>query len=217
MGSIDWIPAFAGMTKGVKEEVMLKIEYIWRELLYRAIEEKNPAFTISELAKDFSLSTSVVSHALDPLKQLGIVKINKKNSQVTDTERLLFFWATRRNLKKDIIYQTFSSQSVFDRESLMPAKVVPTAYSAFRFYFNEAPADYENIYFYATDVKEIEKRFSKTKKNPNIFILKKDPFLSRYKKIPLALVFADLGNLPEWYAKEFSEALLLKIKEKIGL
>ncbi|PIV09088.1 hypothetical protein COS51_05000 [Candidatus Roizmanbacteria bacterium CG03_land_8_20_14_0_80_36_21] len=134
---------------------MLKIEYIWRELLYRSIEESRPDFTITELSKIFNLSTSVVSHALKPLKELGIVKINKKNSKILDAERLLFFWATRRNLKKELIYSTYNPLPVQEREASMPSKVIPTAYSAFRMYFGNPPADYENIYFYAKNLSEV--------------------------------------------------------------
>lgn len=198
---------------------MLKIEYIWRELLYRAIEQKNPDFTIIELAKIFKLSTSLVSFALVPLRGLNIVKIGKTKSKIIDAERLLFFWATRRNFNKDIIYQTYCHLPVFERETSMPADVFPTAYSAFHFYFKDSlPAEYENIYFYAERLEEIKKRFpAKPKKEANIFILKVDPYLKKNKKITLAQIFADLWNLPEWYAKDFQEAILLKIKEKIGL
>ena len=51
---------------------MLKIEFLWRELLYRTIEKHQPEFTITELANLFQLSTSVVSYGLLPLKQLGL-------------------------------------------------------------------------------------------------------------------------------------------------
>jgi len=196
---------------------MLKIEYIWRELLYKAIEEGNPYFTITELARKFHLSTSVVSHATSPLRDLNIVEIGKIKSKVIDSEKLLFFWATRRSLKKDVIYQTRSPLSVFEREALMPADIVPTAYSACRLYFNLLPSDYEKVYFYGDDLEEIEKRFPKNTREANIFILKKDPFLALYKKNPMGQIFADLWNLPDWYAKEFQEALLEKIKERIGL
>lgn len=198
---------------------MLKIEYVWRELLYRAIEEKNPDFAIVELAKIFRLSTSLVSHALFPLRELNIVKIGKTKSKIIDAERLLFFWATRRNFKKDIIYQTYNNLPVFEREAAMPTDVSPTAYSAFHFYFKDPlPAEYENIYFYAERLEEIKKRFPlKPKKEANIFILKADPYLRKYKKITLAQIFSDLWNLPEWYAKDFQEAVLLKIKEAMGL
>lgn len=197
---------------------MLKIEFIWRELLFRVIEQKDAYFTLTELAQKFKLSTSVVSHALIPLRGLGIIKIGKLKSRTVDVERLLFFWATRRNVQKDVIYKTYSTLPVMEREASMPPRVIPTAYSFCRLYLNEVASDYENIYFYTKDMTEVEPRFPKVeKKVPNIFVLSEDPYLASYRKPPLAQVFADLWNLPEWYAKDFSEALLLKIKGELGL
>lgn len=196
---------------------MLKIEYVWRDLLYRAIEKKQSDFTMLELGKKFKLSTSLISHSLFPLRELGIVKITKVKSKIIDTEKLLFFWATRRNLKKDVIYQTYSNLPLFEREASLPADVIPTAYSALRLYFDEIPADYENIYFYSDNLKTIQQRFPIHKKTPNLFILKPDPYLKNYGKTPIGQIFADLWNLSDWYAKEFSDALLLKIRKQLGL
>ncbi|MEK7597754.1 MAG: hypothetical protein AAB441_03880 [Patescibacteria group bacterium] len=195
---------------------MLKIEYVWRELLDRVIEKRNSDFTITELAKKYSLSTSVVNHALIPLRNLNIVKINKTSSKVIDWERLLFFWATRRNFKKDIIYSTFSPLPVYDREGLMPSEVVPTGYTAFRYLFKKTPADYDHIYFYSNKVEKIIKRFPVSKRPPNIFILNPDPYLLKSKKLELAQLFVDLWNLPEWYAKDFQEAVLLEIRKRLN-
>lgn len=196
---------------------MLKIEYVWRELLDRVIEERNPDFTITELAKKYSLSTSVVNHALIPLRNLNIVKINKTSSKVVDWERLLFFWATRRNLKKDIIYSTFSPSPVFEGEGLMPPDVIPTAFTAFRYLLNKTPADYDHIYLYSNKIEKIIKRFPESKRPPNIFVLKADPYLQKSKKVGLAQLFVDLWNLPEWYAKDFQEAVLLEIRKRLNL
>lgn len=201
---------------------MLKIEYIWRELLDRVIEKNNPNFTITDLAKKFSLSTSVVNHALIPLRELNIVRVNKISSRVIDWERLLFFWATRRNVKKDITYTSFINLPVYDREAYMPSGVIPTAYTAFRLKFQKIPADYENVYFYSVDVEKIIRRFLahqptiKAKKSfPNIFILKPDPYLIKSKKISISQLFADLWNLPEWYAHDFQEAVLVEIRKRL--
>ncbi|MCX7955486.1 MAG: hypothetical protein N2593_00010 [Patescibacteria group bacterium] len=116
---------------------MLKIEYIWRDLLDRVIEDQNPYFTILDLSKKYHLSTSVVNYALNPLKELNIIKIRKFSSRVIDWEKLLFFWATRRSLAKDIIYSTYSNLPVFERESLMTADVIPTGYTAFRIFLKK--------------------------------------------------------------------------------
>ena len=194
---------------------MFKIEYVWRELLERVIEKRNPDFTIIELAKKYSLSTSVVNHALIPLRNLNIVKINKTLSKVVDWERLLFFWATRRNLKKDIIYSTFSPLPVYDREGLMPSEVISTGFTSFRYLLNKTPADYDHIYFYSNKIEKITKRFPNNKRPSNIFILRPDPYLLKSKKLGLAQLFVDFWNLPEWYAREFQLETLTRIREEL--
>lgn len=196
---------------------MKKIEYIWRELLDQMIEKKNDQFKITNLAKKFNLSTSVVYHGLIPLRQLNIVQVGKFNSRVINWERLLFFWATKRNFKKEIIYSTYSSLSVFEREGLMPASVIPTAYTAFRLKFKRIPSDYDNIYFYSKNPEEVKKRFPKKKGIPNIFILQPDPYLLKSKKLSLAQLFVDLWNLPEWYVKDFQDECLKAIKNIFNL
>lgn len=196
---------------------MLKIEYIWRDLLTQAIEEKKNEFTLTGLSLKFKLSTSVVSHALFPLREMGMVKIGKNKSQVVDTERLLMYWATRRNLKKEIVYQTYSPLPVLAREASMPHDILPTAYSGYAYYKKDMPSDYEHIYYYAERLDTIITRFPRSKKNPNIFILAMDPYLRIYPRTPLAQIYVDLWNLPEWYAKEFSQEVLEIIKERIGL
>ena len=196
---------------------MLKIEYIWRDLLDRVIGQKNPDFTLTELAQKYSLSTSLVNHSLIPLRSLRLVKISKTVSGATDWEMLLFYWATRRSLRKDIVYATFSPLPVDDREGLMPPAVIPTGYTAFRGRFNQPPADYDHIYFYSDQPEAVKKRFPPSQRPPNHFIIHPDPFLLKSNQVGLAQLFADLWNLPEWYAKDFQEACLLKIKTKLGL
>jgi len=194
---------------------MFKIEYVWRELLDRVIEKRNPDFTITELARKFFLSTSVVNHALIPLRDLNIVRVNKTSSKVVDWERLLFFWATRRNLKKDIIYSTFSPLPVYDREGLMPSEVISTGFTSFRYLLNKTPADYDHIYFYSNKIEKITKRFPNNKRPSNIFILRPDPYLLKSKKLGLAQLFVDFWNLPEWYAREFQLETLTRIREEL--
>ncbi len=196
---------------------MKKIEYVWRELLDRVIEENNNQFTILEIANKYQLSTSVVNYSLSPLRELNIVKIGKIKSFIIDWERLLFFWATRRSLKKDIIYSTYSNLSVYDREGLMPNQVIPTGYTAYRLKFKNIPSDYDKVYFYSNNLDEIQKRFPFKKSDSNIFILKPDQFLLKEKQLSLSQLFVDLWNMTDWYAKDFQEALLLQIRKKLTL
>ena len=193
---------------------MSKKEIIWREILYQAIEQKNRQLTQKDLAAKFGFSLSTVFNALKAPRQIGAVKVTGRNFQVMDMEKFLYLWATARNFKKDIIYQTRVEEPILTLEGLMPSSVIFGAYSAYRLKFQEAPADYDRIYVYAFNIEEIKKRFSPaaTKNFPNLIVLKADPFIKNYgSTTTIAQTFVDLWNLPEWYAKDFQEAL----KEKI--
>jgi len=193
---------------------MSKKEIIWREILYQAIEQKNRQMIQKELAAKFGFSLSTVFNALKIPRQIGAIKVTGRNFQIVDLEKFLYLWATNRNFKKDIIYQTRVEEPVLTIEGLMPPSVVFGVYSAYRLKFQEAPADYDKIYIYTSDAKEIEKRFPfKNNKTPaNLFVLGSDEFMKNYgQTTTLAQTFVDLWNLPEWYAKDFQEALKQRI------
>lgn len=59
---------------------------------------------------------------------------------------------------------------------------------------------------------EIRKRFPQRKGPANLIVLKKEEMLGNEKIVSLELMFVDLWNLKEWYAKEFIKAL----KQKAG-
>lgn len=197
---------------------MSKKEIIWREILYQTIEKKNRRFTQKDLAAKFGFSLSTVFNALKAPRRTGAVKVTGRNFEVINVEKFLYLWATARNLKKDIIYQTRVNGSVMDIEGLMPDSVIYGVYSAYRLRFGEAPADYDKVYVYVQNPAEIKKRFPPLKlkagtfSNFNLIALKADPFLKNYgQTTTLTQTFVDLWNLPEWYAKDFSEALKNKI------
>lgn len=196
---------------------MKKIELIWREILTTALENRQTYFSQKELAQKFKLSTSVVFHALKKPRSLGAIKVGGRGFELVDFEKLLFLWATERNLKKEIVYQTFANLPILEIEGLMPAEVTPTAYTAYRFLFKETPADYNKVYFYTTELSSLKERFPENhRQEPNIFVLKPDPWLKNYPALPLAQIFVDLWNLADWYAKEYQTNLLEKIRQKIG-
>lgn len=197
---------------------MKKIEFIWREVLTSSLERRENRFSQKELARKFHLSTSTVFQALKKPRLIGAIRVSSRGFELTDFEKLLFLWATERELNPDIIYQTYSDLPILEIEGLMPAEVIPAAYSGYRFIFGETPADYSQVYFYAHNIASIKERFPFAKKEPNIFILKADPYLAQYQPSPpLAQIFVDLWNLSAWYAKEYQNALLEKIKEKLNL
>jgi len=192
---------------------MNKKEIIWREILYQAIEQKNRQMTQKDLAAKFGFSLSTVFNALKAPRQTGAIKVTGRNFQIADIEKFLCLWATVRNFKKDIIFQTRVDLPAMEIEGQMPPNVIYAAYSAYRLRFGEAPADYDKVYVYAGDLNEIKKRFPSVKiKNPNLFVLEADKFLKEYgQTATLAQTFVDLWNLSDWYAKDFLNALKGKI------
>ena len=194
---------------------MKKIEAVYREILYMAMERKEFNLTQSELSKKLNISLSIVNLVARKLNSSGAIKIQQRSFHVLDVKKILYLWASLRNLRKDIIFQARIEIPVREIERILP-DILYTAYTAYKFRFNDVPADYSEVYIYA-DEKElgvIKKRISKSRhseKNPNLFILKKDSSLNLYDKIPLAQIFVDLWNLKEWYAKDFINALETKI------
>ncbi|MBI2105481.1 HTH domain-containing protein [Candidatus Woesearchaeota archaeon] len=190
---------------------MKKTEIIYREILYKVIENKETAFTQSDLSKKFNISLSVVNLAVKKLESLGSVKVMLRSFKIINTKKALIFWASARNLEKDIVFKTRIEFPVREIERLMP-NIIFTAYTAYKLRFNDVPSDYSEVYAYADEeeIREIKKRISKIKtseKNPNLFILKKDDFLPDYKSLPISQLYVDLWNLKEWYSKEFLDAL----------
>jgi predicted transcriptional regulator len=183
---------------------MKRAEEIYREILFQSMEKKNSSLTQSYLARALSVSLSVVNLALQSLIKMNAVKIRQRSFDIIDKRKILYYWASVRNIEKDIIYKTRVEKPVKQIESEMPADVIYAAYSAYKFKFKDVPADYSEVYVYSDNLKEIEKRFPKNNNTPNLFVLKKDQNL---KKATLALIFVDLWNLKEWYAKEFLKAM----------
>jgi len=187
---------------------MKRIEEVYREILFQSMEKKKNNLTQSYLANALNISLSGINLALNPLKSMGAVRINQRNFDVIDKKKILYYWASARNIEKDIVYKTRVEKKISKIESEMPSNVTYGAYSAYKFRFKDVPADYSEVYVYSDDIEEIEKRFPKNNKQPNLFVLKKD---TNMKEITVAQIFVDLWNLKEWYAKDFLKAMEKKI------
>lgn len=191
---------------------MKKIEMIWREILFKSIERKSSQFTQKELARTLGVSTSTIFQSLKTPRKMGAVRVTGRFFTLEDTEKLLYHWASTRDLQKDIMFAAHVDLPVLEIEGMMPPNIVFACYSAARHYLAVPPADYDKVYIYAKDAREISERFSFTKGRSNIFVLRADPLLARYgTKTTIAHTFIDLWNLSDWQAKDFTHAL----KEKI--
>lgn len=193
---------------------MIKKEIIWREILWQALEKKKLEFTQKKLARKYGFSLSTVFNALKIPRQSGIIEIGGRGFKLIDVEKFLYLWATFRNLKKEIIYQTLVSGSVRQIEGEMPPGVIFSAFSAYVKKYNDAPADYDKIYIYAqkSQLAEIKRRFPEQKGRENLIVLLADPWLKSFGKItPDCQIFVDLWNIADWFAKDFLEALKQKL------
>ena len=184
---------------------MKKLELVYNKILEEAIENKNYKLTQKSLSKELNISLSTVNYALKPLRNMGAVKINLKNLNIINIKKILYYWASIRNIEKDIIYKTRIDKNVVEIEKLMPNNAIFTAYSAYKFKFKDVPADYSEVYVYGNK-DDIKERFKESRGIPNLFVLKKD-----INKLTLANLFVDLWNLKEWYAKDYLNALERRI------
>ncbi|MCD6149119.1 hypothetical protein J7J18_07135 [bacterium] len=194
---------------------MTKKEIIWREILFQAIENKKFEFTQKELAQKYGFSLSTVFNALKIPREANIIE-GKRGFRIQDIEKFLYLWATFRKIKKDIIYQTAVKKGVLEIEGEVPPNVIFAAYTAFLKKYKIAPADYDKVYVYLEEknLKEIKNRFPPQKGYQNLIVLKSDPWLKNFGELtPDCQTFVDLWNLPEWYAKDFLNALREKMLE----
>jgi len=185
---------------------MKKIESVLRELLYLALEQNTRKTTQAALATKLHISLSTVNLAIRHLRKMNAVQVKKRSLIIINPKKILFYWASIRNIEKDILVKTRIESNVSDIEKSMPSEVVFGAYSAYKFRFHDQPADYSEVYVYASNKEEVLKRFKQKRGPPNLIILKKED-----AKMTLGHLFVDLWNIREWYAKDFLKALEEKL------
>jgi len=186
---------------------MKKQERIFREILENFKKEKT--LFQNKISKKCDVSIGLVNKTVKKLEEQGCVQIKTRGFSVINAKKILLYWASLRNLNKDIIYETFCDKPIEKIENMMPSCLF-TAYSGFKYKFDNIPSDYSEIFIYA-DKDEIRKRFSKNKKKPNILVLKSDKHLEKFKQIPVSQLYVDLWNINTWYAQEFLKSLEEKI------
>ncbi len=185
---------------------MKKIELVYKKIIEELMENKNKKLTQAEIARALRISLSTVNLAISHLKKMNAVRIKKRNFEIVNGKKILLYWASIRNLNKDITYKTRVEMDVVDIEKIMPSDIIYGAYSAYKFLFHDVPADYSEVYVYSDNIDEIKRRFKESNNEPNLFVLKKE-----FDKMTLGHLFVDLWNLKEWYANDFLKAIEEKI------
>lgn len=198
---------------------MKKIETIWHYLLHQAIEKNNFRHTQVGLAKDFSYSTSTVNLALTKPTSIGALRKSGKFFVVTDPKKLLYLWATHRNLNKDLIYSTTSTLPIKELEGLAPPTALYGGYSAAKEILGEPAADYNTLYLYLDKVKlaDLKLRYPNSKVGTSQIRVLQSPF---YSPTPhhtsLTHTFVDIWNMADWYSTDFITSLETKIHELLS-
>lgn len=194
---------------------MQKIETIWHYLLWEALEKGEFRHTQKAISERFGYSLSTVNLSIKKAEAVGAIKMSGKFFTVADVKKLLYFWATHRNLSKDIIYKTWVDEPILEIEGLIPDGAIFACYTSAKEILKEPPSDYSKVYFYFAEenLDVIKKRFPfKKSENPNLFVLKEAPWQKKYgTKTSLPNTFVDIWNLSDWYAKDFLVALERKI------
>jgi len=191
---------------------MLKTEFVYRELLFQALEQGKGGFTQKGLAGKLNVSLANVNNALRPLRRMNAVKVGPMGFSLVNPKKVLFYWASSRNLEKDVVYRTRVDLGVAEIEKRMASDVIFGAYSGYKFRFKDVPADYSEVYVYAEDLEEMRKRFPEGKGNANLVVLQKDEVMEGYGRTgSIGQLFVDLWNLPEWYASDFLKELEVRI------
>ena len=152
---------------------MKKLEMVYRELLYQAIERKRKVLTQAGLSRDLHVSLSTVNAAVNALEKMGAVDIKPRALHIIDIKKILYYWASIRNLQREIVYSTRVEKPVKEIEKSMSNEVVFAAYTAYKLLFKDVPADYSEVYVYGDDVAALKGRFPSVKGVHNLFVLKK--------------------------------------------
>jgi predicted transcriptional regulator len=67
----------------------MKVERVYREILYGLLEEKCTKFTQKELSKKCQISISTVNYALKPLVRMHAIEMCRKGFTVVNLKKLL--------------------------------------------------------------------------------------------------------------------------------
>ncbi len=201
---------------------MEKIGAVYR-LVCEEFLQNNNRFTQMGIAKSLGVSLSTVNSAVSKLERISAVIVYTRHFEVISLEKLLLYWATHRDLYRDICYQTYVNLEIREIESSMPAKVAYTAYTAYKYVVGEPPADYSQVYVYANQagLEGIKRRFPAKSGHYNLIVLSADFIMSRmiedgtlkHSSVSMPQMFVDLWNIKNWYSKEFTD----KLMEKMGV
>lgn len=178
--------------------MMKKSDRVLRQILYNFYERGEPFMSQKALAKACGVSLGTINSIVARIEGLGAIEKKPLGFRVTGPNRVLTYWSATRNLAHDIVYSTYTPNSVSEIEAQMPPSAIFTGYSGYKLKFGALPADYDEVHVYA-DPKEIKRRFRpRGGYKKNLFVLSSDQHLesvSHGRAAPLAQIYVDLWQL----------------------
>lgn len=203
---------------------MKKIERIYREILI-GILEKRDYYTQLELSRKCGVSIALVNKVLKKLEASGAVEIFPMRFRIIDASRIIFDWAAKRNMPKDIDEKYFIEEEITEIEKSFP--FILTAYSGWRLLKKSAPFEYNKIYAYVPKKDESlfrlwlkDKPIKKGRENFFVIFTNDEHLIAKSEKkiAPVPQIFVDIYSLPNLESKYFiSEILNLYPVFKIGV
>ena len=158
----------------MRDLTLRKFERIYRELLLCSLREVS-LVRQEDVASECEVSLGLVNKTVRKLEVAMAVEATRSGVRVLSPARLLNLWAAERDLGKDV-WQSFRLDLVAEVEKDLPGDVLVTGFSGWFSVSGRRPAEYERLYFYATDVESFESWFGFRKSrvrrvNPNVFVL----------------------------------------------
>ncbi|OWP57159.1 MAG: hypothetical protein B2I17_01915 [Thermoplasmatales archaeon B_DKE] len=201
---------------------MFKEEAVMREILCEVLYGDNMVEQ-KRISQILRVSIGLVNKTVARLEQIGAMSKTGRKYSVTAFKKVLLLWSSLRNLQRDIVYMTRVNLPVRKIERDLPDGSILSAYSALNYMFNEAPADYSEVWAYIPEniLPEVKTRFPPNNLPSNLYILKSDTLLlenaRRFSKgmslVSVPQLYVDLWNIPSWYSKEYIALLEKKIAE----
>jgi hypothetical protein len=191
-----------------------KINQVLREILHRVYEQNKSFMSQKSLAQACGVSMDTVNRMVAKLNQFRAIEKKPFGFRVTEPKKVLTYWASTRNLAADILYTTYSPDSVPEIEAGMPRGTIFTAFSGYRRRFGKTPTHYEETFVYA-DPDEVRTRFPESPaQRRNVFVLRSDSHLARISKngvAPLVQIYVDLWQAGGAVANRF----ILELDKKL--
>lgn len=195
---------------------MKKEERILREILI-GVKENKEIFFQKNLSKDCNVSIGLVNKVIKRLELQSSLQKKGKGFSVIDPNKILLYWATRRQIQKEINERYYIKASVETIEKTLPGCVIFTAFSAWRLLKGRVPADYREVYVFVP--KNHEKmvklwlKENKPSKGPeNLFIIYTDDEhlikTSKENVAPIPQIFVDLYSIGGISSKYFLRDIL---------